>query len=117
MVSTAAGDYMGIVGAVVCLGGTDGCSITDGKLGAGWYFSPSLPMAYYEKVGDATDYTVELYVNYGHWLVVRDNDDTSTTAVDDDGPGQRLDLRGAQRRPRRALEPGPGPIRLPPPPA
>ena len=75
---TAAGDYMGIVGAVVCLGGTDGCSITDGKLGAGWYFSPSLPMAYYEKVGDATDYTVELYVNYGHWLVV---DDGSTTAA------------------------------------
>ena len=79
---TAAGDYMGIVGAVVCLGGTDGCSITDGKLGAGWYFSPSLPMAYYEKVGDATDYTVELYVNYGHWLVV---DDGAGTATGNDG--------------------------------
>ena len=77
---TTPGSYMGITGAVVCLGGSDGCKVTDGKLGAGWYFSPASPMAYYEKVGDATTYTEELYVNYGHWLVV---DDGSTTAANE----------------------------------
>ena len=81
--ATAGSSYMGIPGAVFCLGGSDGCEVTDdGKLGAGWYFSPGSPMAYYEKVGDATSYTAELYVNYGHWLVV---DDGSTTA---DNEGQ-----------------------------
>lgn len=78
--ATAGSNYMGIPGAVFCLGGSDGCEVTDGKLGAGWYFSPGSPMAYYEKVGDATTYTAELYVNYGHWLVV---DDGSTTAANE----------------------------------
>ncbi len=66
-----AGDYMGILGAVICLGGTDGCKVTDGKLGTGWYFSPAAPMAYYTKDADDEDYSEEtLYATYGHWLTV-----------------------------------------------
>ncbi len=85
----AAGDYMGIPGMVYCLG--DDCEVgaagtaNAGKLVGSWYFSPTSPKVFYEKVGDATDYTAELYVNYGHWLVVRDNDDTSTTDVNEEG--------------------------------
>ena len=75
---TTAGSYMGIVGAVICLGGSDGCKVTDGKLDAGWYFSPGAPMTYYQNRADdpATDadeallYEAEtLYAEYGHWLV------------------------------------------------
>ena len=75
--ATNAGTYMGILGAIFCLGGTDGCKVTDGKLGAGWYFSPASPMAYYQMMRDdpATDadeslmYEAEvLYASYGHWL-------------------------------------------------
>ena len=67
---------MGIPGTVYCLGddcevGADGTA-NAGKLVGSWYFSPTSPMVYYEKVGDATDYSAELYVNYGHWLVVND---------------------------------------------
>ncbi len=66
-----AGDYMGIPGAVICLGGTDGCKVTDGKLGTGWYFSPAAPMAHYTKDADDEDYSLEtLYATYGHWLTV-----------------------------------------------
>ena len=74
---TTPGSYMGILGAVVCLGGSDGCKVTDGKLGAGWYFSPASPMAYYQSQKDdpATPadesllYEAEvLYASYGHWL-------------------------------------------------
>ena len=81
---TTAGSYMGIPGAVICLGGTDGCSVTDGKLGAGWYFSPGSPMAYYIRntnrdTSTATPYvredsTTSSYASYGYWLTV----DTST---------------------------------------
>ena len=80
----AAGDYMGIPGTVYCLG--DDCKVgaagtaDEGKLVGSWYFSPTSPMVYYEKVGEATDYTAELYVNYGHWLVV---DDGSGTAANE----------------------------------
>ena len=72
------GSYMGITGAVVCLGGSDGCKVTDGKLGAGWYFSPAMPKAYYQSQADDTStdadesmlYEAEtLYASYGYWLV------------------------------------------------
>ena len=85
----AAGNYMGIPGLVFCLG--DDCKVgaagtaDEGKLVGSWYFSPTKEKAYYEKVGTATVYTEELYVNYGHWLVVRDNDDTNTANVDETG--------------------------------
>ena len=76
--TTATSNYKGIAGDVFCLG-TD-CEVNaDGKLVGSWYFSPTDEDAHHEKVGGATDYTVELYVNYGHWLVV---DDGSTTAAD-----------------------------------
>ena len=74
---TTPGRYKGILGAVVCLGGSDGCKVTDGKLGAGWYFSPASPMAYYQSQKDDPDtdadesllYEAELlYASYGHWL-------------------------------------------------
>ncbi len=74
---TTPGNYMGILGAVVCLGGSDGCKVTDGKLGAGWYFSPAAPRAYYQRVKDdpttdadeSLNYETEtLYAQYGHWL-------------------------------------------------
>ena len=82
--SYADANYMGIPGSAVCLGkdcevGADGTA-NAGKLLGSWYFSPTSTMAYYEKVGGATDYTAELYVNYGHWLVV---DDGSTTAANE----------------------------------
>ena len=66
----AAGDYMGIPGRVYCLG--DDCKVDDdGNLTGSWYFSPTWPKVFYEKVGDATDYTPETnYARYGHWLVV-----------------------------------------------
>ena len=75
--ATGGSTYMGIPGVVFCLGGSDGCKVTDGKLGAGWYFSPGSPMAYYQSQKDdpATDadesllYEAEtMYASYGHWL-------------------------------------------------
>ena len=76
--------YMGISGAVICLGGTDGCSITDGKLSDGWYFSPSLPKAYYVRnpdrtASEATPYVMDnLYAQYGYWLSTADSGVTYT---------------------------------------
>ncbi len=87
-----AGDYMGIPGAVICLGGTDGCKVTDGKLGTGWYFSPTSPMAHYTKDADDEDYSEEtLYATYGHWLTVSGSAATVHTFAyfggTDGGPG------------------------------
>lgn len=80
-------EYMGIPGLLFC-GGSD-CKVEGTgdaqKLTGSWYLAADNAMAYYEKVGDATTYSEELYVNYGHWLVVRDNDDASTTDVDEEG--------------------------------
>ena len=78
----AAGTYMGIPGTVYCLG--NDCEVgaagtaDDGKLVGSWYFSPASPMVYYVKAAGATTYSPEIYVNYGHWLVV---DDGSTNAA------------------------------------
>ena len=68
--ATANGSYMGIPGAVFCLGGDDGCAVTDGKLGAGWYFSPNSPMTLYVANPDmAGMYMVAtMYATYGYWL-------------------------------------------------
>ena len=87
---TTAGSYMGITGAVVCLGGSDGCKVTDGKLGAGWYFSPAAPRTYYQSQKDdaTTDadesllYEAEtLYASYGHWLTVDTSADPDAWTV------------------------------------
>lgn len=81
--STPSSNYKAIPGTVWCLGGTDGCKVTDGKLGAGWYFSPTSPKAYYQnKTDDSTtpadeslEYEAEtLYASYGHWLSVSGTD-------------------------------------------
>ena len=84
-------NYKGIPGGVFC-GGSD-CmveavennpdttvdeSTTQRKLVGSWYFTPTNVMAFWMKAAGATDYTEELYVKYGHWLVV---DDGSTTAA------------------------------------
>ena len=71
---TTPGNYKGIVGAVICLGGTDGCKVTDGKLGAGWYFSPASPMELYVANPDmAGMYMVAtMYATYGYWLTYTD---------------------------------------------
>ncbi|MDE0097613.1 MAG: hypothetical protein OXS40_14790 [Gammaproteobacteria bacterium] len=66
--ATASGSYMGITGAVICLGGDDGCSVTDGKLGAGWYFSPGSATELYV-MGTGGSYSVAtMYARYGYWL-------------------------------------------------
>ena len=75
-----AATYKGIVGTIFCVGAD--CTVTENAeddaardLAGSWYFTPMSPMAYYEKVGDATDYTAETnYAQYGHWLTV-DTDD------------------------------------------
>ena len=71
---TANGSYKGIPGAIFCLGGTDGCSVTGGTLGAGWYFSPNMPMALYVANPDmAGMYMVAtMYATYGYWLTYTD---------------------------------------------
>ena len=76
--AVAGTEYKGIPGKVWCLGGTDGCKVTDGKLGTGWYFQPSDQTAYYVNKMDDPDtadtdeslqYKAEtLYASYGHWL-------------------------------------------------
>ena len=43
-------------------------------LAGSWYFTPSDPKEYYEKVGNATVYTEETnYAQYGHWLTGEDD--------------------------------------------
>ena len=91
---TASSNYMGIPGAVFCLGGSDGCKVTDGKLGAGWYFSPGSPKANYirnpnRETSEDTPYIMEtMYAQYGYWLAPNSTDATlwdvntfSTSAV------------------------------------
>ena len=69
-VGTANGSYNGIPGAIFCLGGTDGCKVTDGKLGAGWYFSPNDPKALYVANPDMAGMymAATMYATYGYWL-------------------------------------------------
>ena len=69
-VGTANGSYKGIPGAIFCLGGEDGCKVTDGKLGAGWYFSPNDPMALYVANPDMAGMymAATMYATYGYWL-------------------------------------------------
>ena len=70
--------YKGIGGMVFCNGAD--CKVeevTDNpngrKLVGSWYFTPTSPKAYYEKVGTATMYTAETnYAEFGHWLSVGD---------------------------------------------
>ena len=80
--------YLGIPGDIFCLGGDDGCKVTDDKLGAGWYFSPTSETAYYQRQADnpETDadesltYEAEtLYASYGHWLTTDGTDWTVNT--------------------------------------
>ena len=81
--------YMGIPGTAWCLG-TD-CEVesnTDGDkmLTGSWYFTPESMTAHYKKAADAEVYTADdLFATYGHWLVVDDSDDTSTTDVNEVG--------------------------------
>ncbi|MDE0175939.1 MAG: hypothetical protein OYH76_09105 [Defluviicoccus sp.] len=71
---TANGSYKGIPGAIFCLGGTDGCKVTDGKLGAGWYFSPNDPKALYVMNPDMAGMymAATMYSTYGYWLTYTD---------------------------------------------
>ena len=63
------GAYKGIDGVVYCAGAD--CKVEDAKLTGSWYFTPTSPMAYYEKVGVAVVYTLETdYAQFGHWLTV-----------------------------------------------
>ncbi|MYF08347.1 MAG: hypothetical protein F4233_10770 [Rhodospirillaceae bacterium] len=73
-VGTANGSYKGIPGAIFCLGGEDGCKVTDGKLGAGWYFSPNNPMALYVANPDMAGMymAATMYATYGYWLTYTD---------------------------------------------
>ena len=77
---TANGSYKGIPGAIFCLGGTDGCKVTDGKLGAGWYFSPNDPKELYVANPDMAGMYVmaTMYATYGYWLTYDDTTDAAT---------------------------------------
>ncbi len=81
--------YMGIPGMAYCLG-TD-CEVEsnadgDKMLTGSWYFTPDSMTAHYKKAADETVYTADtMFATYGHWLVVDDSDDTSTTGVDEEG--------------------------------
>ncbi len=80
---TTPGSYKGILGAVVCLGGSDGCKVTDGKLGAGWYFSPAAPTTLYDAdPANAGMYKVAtLYARYGYWLNYADAAATTPNGI------------------------------------
>lgn len=79
--------YRGVPGDIFCLG-TD-CEVdAAGKLVGSWYFSPTSPMAYYQKMADdpltlvdeSLTYEPEvLYASYGHWLTVSGTDWTVNT--------------------------------------
>ena len=92
--------YKGIPGGVFC-GGSD-CmveavvddptttgvdeSTTQRKLVGSWYFTPANVRAFWMKAAGATVYTEDtMFATYGHWLVVDDSDDASTTGVDEEG--------------------------------
>ena len=67
-----AADYLGIPGAVFCLGSD--CEITGGKLVGSWYFSPAGAGTHWVRNTDAatlaeTPYVQDSrYATYGHWL-------------------------------------------------
>ena len=88
--------YKDIPGIAHCLGtdcmvGTVGAD--DGKLTGSWYFQPTSPKAYYEKVGAATDYSEEMnYARFGHWLVVDAGEVTVHTYAWSNGNIQGVDL-------------------------
>ena len=78
--------YKGIPGDIFCLGMD--CEVdSDGKLKGSWYFSPTSPMVYYQRMKDNTETDVDesqtyeaetLYASYGHWLTVADGTDDWT---------------------------------------
>ena len=81
-------NYMGIPGVVICLGGTDGCSVgtsgaNAGKLVGAWYFTPNSQTDVYipnpdEDARDATPYVRDDgLVQWGHWIAA----DTTDTAL------------------------------------
>ncbi len=62
-------EYMGIPGAVWCLGGADGCSVdADGKLVGGWYFTPADDDELYVAGTGGTYMVATMYATYGYWL-------------------------------------------------
>ena len=71
-------NYMGIPGSIYCLATT--CNVDDdGKLGAGWYFSPtSETQRYRHKVGVGYE-PFNDYASYGYWVQVVE----ATGAVED----------------------------------
>ena len=71
-------NYMGIPGSIYCLATT--CNVDDdGKLGAGWYFSPTTAtQRYRHKVGVGYE-AFNDYASYGYWVQVVE----ATGAVED----------------------------------
>ena len=68
-------EYKGIPGAVWCLGGMDGCSVSsDGTLSAGWYFTPTSTMALYVANPNMAGMymAADMYATYGYWLTYTD---------------------------------------------
>ena len=68
--------HMGIVGEALCRN-ADGCSVTEGKLGAGWYFVPlrasgpidNTKTPYIGTTADGvTTYSEEVFAKYGVWM-------------------------------------------------
>ena len=69
--------YNGIPGIAYCL--SDTCTVTDGKLEKGWYFTPEDATEFYVKqtnnpetdVDESKLYEVDtLYAQFGHWLTM-----------------------------------------------
>ena len=83
--SVTGSTYKGISGTAYCLGAD--CKVSaEGDLTGSWYFAPTSPMVYYEKVGDATVYTAETnYARFGHWLVVDGNGAATVNTYADGG--------------------------------
>ena len=75
--STDSSSYKGIAGDVFCLGSD--CEVNaDGKLVGSWYFSPTSETDFFTKGADGM-YSVEQYVQYGHWLSMEDHDSDAAT--------------------------------------
>ena len=75
--------YKGIAGTVFCAGDCAVEEVADDdavrKLTGGWYFTPSVEDTWYmgTTTEGVTTYSAEtLYVRFGHWLSVNDDDDT-----------------------------------------
>ena len=58
--------YQGIAGIAYCL--TNGCTVTDGKLGAGWHWAPTDKNKRWKMstTGDYEEFTD--YAEYGYWM-------------------------------------------------